>query len=146
MSLLLFFALFGLSSSECPDSWFPLGRHCYHISEHQLGWESSEEVVRHQELSSSSLQILPACSIVGVLEDTLRSLNLWRRSRHLIWFWVVKVTFGLVCLMLSRKALGDGRKVTRSLPTQIGHGDSQLMVVLVEMKTVVVKFARELLM
>ena len=46
MLLLLYFALFRLSSAECPDSWFSVGSEadCYHISLAQLDWESSEEV------------------------------------------------------------------------------------------------------
>ena len=32
------------TTSACPDSWFPLGKYCYHISQHQLDWGSSEEV------------------------------------------------------------------------------------------------------
>ena len=43
MSLLIFFALFGISAAECPDSWFSLGKYCYHISTARLDWGTSEE-------------------------------------------------------------------------------------------------------
>ena len=86
------------------------------------------------------------CSTVRMLEGTLQNLNIWMKSKPWILYCSLTNTFGLVFLILLMKVLGDGRKVTRSHPTQIGHGDSQLMVVLVVMKTVVVKFARELLM
>ena len=38
INMIILFALFGFSASECPDTWWSLGRFCYHISQHQLDW------------------------------------------------------------------------------------------------------------
>ena len=44
MLFILFFTLIASSAAECPDSWFSLGRYCYHVSTARMDWGSSEQV------------------------------------------------------------------------------------------------------